>query len=514
MNSVVALITSLAMAAAVGDAPPPGKADAKPADAKPADAKPAEAKPAEAKPADAKPAEAAPAVNKGPEMSFEVDKYTLDNGLEVLLHRDARQPFVTVNVTYHVGARDEEPGKTGFAHLFEHLMFQGSQHVPGDGHIKRLEEVGAEPINGTTDFDITNYYETVPRHQLDMALWMEADRMGYLMEGSDVAKLNEQRAVVKNERRQNLEGRPYGVAQEKIWQALLPKTHPYYADVIGSMEDLDRASFDDVRRFYDAYYAPSNATLCIVGDYDPATIKDAIKKYFGTLPKWVKPTRRSVAPVSIASEVTVEHAELVGKEDHVELVWLTPAIMKPGNVELDLLASVLGDGLGSRLQNALVVQSQQATEVGVYQQNYAELSVFTIAVNVKPGVLAKDVLAALQAQLDFLVDAPITTEELERAKSKIETSLLFSQEIGVARSVNLQYWNHYAGDPNYLAKLLPQLRAATPASVMAAFSAHLPKDKRGVLLALKGSGAPAPAPAPAATDATKPAEVKSAEVKK
>jgi zinc protease len=444
---------------------------------------------------------AAPVVAAAPmadPLSFAVEKYKLDNGLEVLLHHDPRQPFVTVNVTYHVGARDEEVGKTGFAHLFEHLMFQGSQHVPGDSHFKMLEQAGAEPINGSTDFDYTNYYETVPRHQLDLALWLEADRMGYLLEGSNVDKLNEQRAVVKNERRQSLEGQPYGMASEKLWQAILPKEHPYYGIVIGSMDDLDRASFDDVRRFYDAYYAPSNATLAVVGDYDPATVKEVVKKYFASLPKWPAPTRKTIAPVALTQEVKVEHEELVGKETHVELVWLTPPMMKPGNIDLDVLANVLGDGIGSRLQSALMVQAQQATHVGVSQQSYGEVSLFSIDVNLKNGVAAQDVLNTLQAQLDFLVDAPVTPAEVERAKSKLETALVFEQEVGFARAASLQHWNHYASDPAHLSKLLAELRAVTPDSVMAAYKQHLPKDKRAQLIATPKAAAPAAAPAAAA----------------
>src|SRR5688572_7362098 len=216
-----------------------------------------------------------------PRLAFE--KYTLANGLEVILSQERRLPMVAVNLWYHVGPANEEPGRTGFAHLFEHMMFQSSKHVPADSHIRLLEAAGASNLNGTTDFDRTNYFETVPANQLELALWLESDRMGYLLEKVDQAALSNQQDVVRNERRQSVENQPYGLAGEALVQTLFPKGHPCYGNVIGSHEDIQAVKLDDVSRFFRQYYAPNNASLAIVGDFDPAQAKALVQKYFGTL---------------------------------------------------------------------------------------------------------------------------------------------------------------------------------------------------------------------------------------
>ncbi len=424
---------------------------------------------------------ASPPPSSVPVLGFE--KYTLDNGLEVILHQDHRQPYTTVNVWYHVGAYEEEAGKTGFAHLFEHLMFQGSAHVEGDKHFKLLEEAGGAPINGSTDFDRTNYYETLPRNELELGLWLEADRMGWLMESMTQAKLDEQRGVVKNERRQSTEAVPYGIAEEKLWQAVFPKTHPYYGSIIGSLQDLDAASLKDVGAFYDRYYAPSNATLCLVGDFDPAAAKALIEKYFKTLPKWPKPTKRNLTPPTLAAEVRIDHEETVGTVPLVELLWLTPGLGKPGDKELDVLAAVLGDGIASKLQEALLVQTEQAQEVSVSQNSMANVSAFIIRVVVRPGIVPDDVVNTIQSQLDYLNDVPVQPEEVARAVAQIETHQVFGLEMGFVRADVLQHHNQFDGDPGALQKELEAYRAITADGVMAALKTHLPKERRAILIA-------------------------------
>src|SRR6187455_1805225 len=209
-----------------------------------------------------------------PRLSFE--KYTLPNGLDVILSEDKRLPMVAVNLWYHVGPANEVRGLTGFAHLFEHMMFQSSKHVPPDTHFKFLESAGASDINGTTDFDRTNYFETLPSNQLELALWLESDRMGYLLDKVDQAALSNQQDVVRNERRQSVENEPYGLAEEALTQTLFPAGHPYYGNVIGSHEDIQAARLDDVKKFFRQYYAPNNASLAIVGDFDPALAKSLV----------------------------------------------------------------------------------------------------------------------------------------------------------------------------------------------------------------------------------------------
>src|SRR5438093_6581882 len=224
----------------------------------------------------AKPTAAKSAPLEVPQLKFE--KYKLENGLEVILSEDHRLPLVAVNLWYHVGPANELPGRTGFAHLFEHMMFQGSKHIGDDAHFRILEGAGASDINGTTDFDRTNYFETVPSNQLELALWIESDRMGYLLEKIDRAALANQQDVVRNERRQSVENQPYGIAEEAMFHQLFPSTHPYYASVIGSHADIQAARLDDVKQFFKQYYAPNNASLAVVGDIDPAATSRLIEK--------------------------------------------------------------------------------------------------------------------------------------------------------------------------------------------------------------------------------------------
>ena len=464
---------------------------------------PAPSAPATSTPAPAAAAPTAPATTSAlPTLAFE--KYTLDNGLEVIIHEDHRQPQVTVDVWYHVGAFEEEKGKTGFAHLFEHLMFQGSAHVPPEMHFRVLEEAGSAVINGTTDYDRTNYFESVPKHEVELALWLEADRMGWLMESMTQAKLDEQRGVVKNERRQTTEGQPWGLAQEKLWQAIIPAYHPYHGAVIGSQADLDAATLDDVRRFYDRYYAPSNATLCIAGDITPAEAKKLVDKYFRSLPTWPKPDKPSVQAPTLSSVIRVTHDETVGVLPWVEIVWLVPGRGQADELELEVLAHVLGDGISSKLQEALLVQNEMAQSVSVEVEKMSNVSAFRIGAVVRPGVDPEEVLNTIQSQLDYLQEIPIQPDEVARARKRIETEEIFSLETGFVRAEVLQDHNHYDRDPGAFTTRLQKLRAVTDTSVMAALGKHLVKDRRAILVAAP-KAATTPAAEPAAPAAAVPA---------
>ncbi|MBM4282285.1 MAG: insulinase family protein [Deltaproteobacteria bacterium] len=416
--------------------------------------------------------------------SLALVKYALDNGLEVILHEDHRQPLVAVNVWYHVGAFAEEPGKSGFAHLFEHLMFQGSAHVPGDKHARYLEEVGVSGLNGTTDFDRTAFFETVPKNELELALWLEADRMGWLAPALSTAVLDERRAVVKDERRQRFEDAPYGIAREKLWHAVFPPSHPYRGMGIGSIADLDNATLDDVRRFYDSYYAPSNATLCIAGDIDPLATRALVDKYFGTLPPWPRPRPRAVAAPTLTQELRIDHEEAVGTVPLVEMLWLTPGRGKPGHREVEVLARVLGDGIASKMRDALLVQSDLAVEVAVVQQAMAEVSTFSIMATVRPEVAPDEVLNTIQSQLDYLADVPVAPEDVARAVKRIESERVFALQETAARADVFQNDNHYAGDPGAFSAELSHYRAITADAVMAALAQHLVKDRRAILVAV------------------------------
>jgi zinc protease len=441
----------------------------------------------------------APATSDLPRIEFE--KYALPNGLEVILSEDHRLPLVSVNLWYHVGPANEEPGRTGFAHLFEHMMFQGSKHVPGDSHFKLLESAGGTDLNGTTDFDRTNYFETVPSNQLELALWLESDRMGYLLDKVDQANLSNQQDVVRNERRQSLENVPYGVVEEALFHQLFPKTHPYYAEVIGSHADIQAAKLEDVKNFFKTYYAPNNASLAIVGDIDKAETKKAIEKYFGPLKKGAPVPKISASTPPIIAErraIVKDRVEL----PRVYMAWITSPFFKPGDADADIAARVLGGGKSSRLYKTLVYDKQIAQDVSVNQQSLMLGSVFEIQITARPGHTAEEIEAALNQELDrFRREGP-DAREVERARNGIETQLLQGLETlggfgGVSDRLNL--YNHYLGDPAYLEKDLGRYRDVTPATVKAFAEQQLRDNARAVVHGVPGEpdlGTPVPTPPP------------------
>ena len=421
-----------------------------------------------------------------PKLTFE--KYTLPNGLEVILSEDHRLPRVAVNLWYHVGPANEEPGRTGFAHLFEHMMFQGSKHVAANMHFKMLEGAGASGINGTTDFDRTNYFETLPANELDLALWLESDRMGYLLDKVDQANLSNQQDVVRNERRQSVENQPYGIVEEALYHALFPQAHPYYASVIGSHADIQAARLDDVKRFFKQYYAPNNASLAIVGDIDKAATRRLVEKYFGPLKRGpdVPPLRVETPPISAERRLAVkDHIQL----PRVYVAWLTPTIFSAGDAEANIAASVLGRGKSSRLYEKLVYELQIAQDVTAEQTSLTLGSVFEIAVTARPGHSAEEIQKALDQELDrFRDDGPDATE-IERARNGIETRIVQRLEAiggfgGVSDRLNL--YNHYLHDPDYLAKDIGRYRAVTPDAVRRFAREHLATAHRVVVDAESG----------------------------
>ena len=430
-----------------------------------------------------------------PRLQFE--KYTLPNGLDVILSQNRRLPTVAVNLWYHVGPANEEPGRTGFAHLFEHMMFQGSKHVPPDGHFQLLEGAGATGLNGTTDYDRTNYFETVPSNQLELALWLESDRMGYLLEKIDQAALSNQQDVVRNERRQSVENQPYGLAEEAIVQTLFPKGHPYYGNVIGSHEDIQAARLDDVTRFFRQYYAPNNASVAIVGDIDMAATRKLVERYFGSL-------RRGPAVPPISAEtppITAERRRMVPARvelPRVYMTWLTPAIFKPGDAEATVTANVLGGGRASRLYKRLVYERQIAQDVSASQNSLILGSMFQIEATARPGHTAEELERAIDEELAALRAQGPMEREVERAQTTIETAIVGGLERlggfgGVADRLNR--YNHYLKTPDFLAKDLERYRSVTPASVLAFAKTHLSASSRVVIHAVPGKPeSPAQAP--------------------
>src|SRR5262245_1886991 len=332
-------------------------------------------------------------------LKVDFEKFTLPNGLDVILSEDHRLPLVAVNLWYHVGPANEEPGRTGFAHLFEHMMFQGSKHVPGDLHFKTVEAAGGTDLNGTTDFDRTNYFETMPADRLETALWLESDRMGYLLDDLDQSKLSNQQDVVRNERRQSVENQPYGIVEEELYHQLFPKGHPYYASVIGSHADIQAAKLDDVKAFFKQFYAPNNASLVIVGDINKATTRTLVEKYFGSLKRGADVPKPSVKTPPITAErraVVKDQIEL----PRVYMAWLTSPIYAPGDADADVTAGVLGGGKSSRLYKTLVYEKQIAQDVSAGQQSLTHGSVFTIQVTARPGHTTDELEKAIDEELN------------------------------------------------------------------------------------------------------------------
>jgi zinc protease len=414
-----------------------------------------------------------------------VEKYTLPNGLEVILSQDKRLPVVAVNLWYHVGPANEPPGRTGFAHLFEHMMFQSSKHVPQDAHFQLLEAAGASDYNGTTNFDRTNYYETVPANQLELALWLESDRMGYLLDTLDQAALSNQQDVVRNERRET-ENTPYGLAEERFIQMLFPAGHPYHGNIIGSHDDIQAATLGNVREFFRQYYTPNNASLALVGDFDVAAARALVEKYFGTLRRGPDVRAVTVETAAITSErrdVFRAQVEL----PRAYMAWITPPLFAPGDADADIVATLLGGGRSSRLYKALVYEKQIAQDVSAWQYSLQLGSVFQITATARPGHTVEELEQAIEEELETLRTAAPAETEVTRARNMIETDAVSGLERVGGLADRLNAYNHYVGTPDYLQQDIERYRAVTPASAHGFVQKYLRPDARVVLHVVRGA---------------------------
>ena len=407
-------------------------------------------------------------------------KRTLGNGLDVIVHEDRHVPIIAVNIWYHVGSKDETPGRTGFAHLFEHLMFEGSEHH-NSGYFPPLQRAGAL-LNGSTNTDRTNYWEVVPTGAIDLALWMESDRMGYLLPALTPERFETQRNVVLNERRQTYENRPYGLAMMAVMSELFPPEHPYHWMTIGSAEDLREMQFEDVRAFFRAYYHPSNASLVLAGDLEVERAFDLAEEYFGDLPGGTRPP-----VVTAAAALTAEHRIVL--EDRVELprVYLTyhsPAMFAAGDADLDLVGELLGNGKSSRLYRRLVYEERTAVDVSAHQNSRELGSFFLIAATAAPGRTLTEVVAMLDAELQHLATGGPTDAEMERVLAQAEAQFVYRlQTVGGfgGKSDQLNAYNVLKGDPGFFAHDLERYRAATSASIRETAREYLRPDRRLIL---------------------------------
>jgi zinc protease len=436
-------------------------------------------------------APAAIQAQRAPKLDVPYTQFTLPNGLHVILHEDHTVPILTVNVWYHVGSGREKPGRTGFAHLFEHLMFMGSGHAKY-GDFDRLLESAGGTNNASTAEDRTNYFIDVPSNALDLALFLESDRMGYLLDAMSPKTVDAQRDVVKNERRESFENAPYGMASLELSQMLYPKGHPYSWPVIGYMEDLTAASYEDVVEFFKLYYQPSNASLVIAGDIDTAKTRAAVEKWFAD----VKPGTTKVPPTEYPkAELTEVKRKTI--QDRVQLprlylAWLTPPQFKPGDAELDVLSQLLAGGKNSRLYKRLVYDLQIAQDVTAFQASKQLSSEYNIVVTARPTPEGTSVAAQMDRirgivdeEIRKIQQTPATPREFERAINQIESSFYDRMErigdgSGIADQMNAYYT--YTGDPDYFNADLARYRALAAADVTAIAAKYLPLDRRVELI--------------------------------
>jgi zinc protease len=411
-------------------------------------------------------------------MHLQFTKTTLANGLDVIVHSDRHAPIVAVNIWYHVGSKNERPGQTGLAHLFEHLMFEGSEHA-ADGFFAPLQRAGAS-INGSTSTDRTNYWEVVPRGAVELALWMEADRMGWLLPALTEARFNTQRDVVLNERRQNYENRPYGLASFAIHDGIYPKDHPYHWPTIGDPADLRAATVDDARAFFSRCYHPANASLAIAGDIDEDDAVKLASSVFDEIPAGEPvPALANIAPI----ESRVRHLLL---EDRVEqarlyLAWTTPALFAPDDAELDLLADLLANGKTARLYRKLVHDQRIATELAASQGSREVGSLFQIVATAAPGHSLEEIERAILAELARLGAHGPSPDELQRGKVQSEAGFLHRLQTAggfSGKSDQLNAYNIYRGTPDYFQADLERYLSATTEGVRLAVERWLRPDAR------------------------------------
>ncbi len=405
-----------------------------------------------------------------PKIAFE--KYKLPNGLEVILAPDQSVPIVSVEIWYHVGSGNEVPGKSGFAHLFEHMMFQGSKNTGKDAHFPILRKIGANDVNGTTNTDRTNYFEVVPSNQLETALWLESDRMGHLLDvlGSD--QLANQIDVVRNERRSSYDNRPYSKARFALYEALYPEGHPYRHMTIGKHEDLETASVDDVKKFFRTWYVPANATLSIVGDFDTAEAKKLVEKWFGTFPTSQKPVVVTVpAPQVAAKEIGVDDS--FAKLRQVTFAWHSPANFADGDAELDFVADALSREGTGRLYKALVYDKQLAQSVRANQGGMNFSGTFTITVTLRSGADLNEVKKIVMDEVAKVTHDKLDAKEMARVVASNEAQLVYGLESVGGRASILQTCNQWHGNPDCVTWDLDRYRKATSEKIQAVAAKYL-----------------------------------------
>ena len=397
-------------------------------------------------------------------LNIDYEKYVLANGLQVILYRDNPSPLVAVNLWYRVGSANEKPGKTGFAHLFEHMMFQGSQHIPKEGHFKYIQEAGGS-LNGSTSIDRTNYYETLPANSLELAFWLESDRMGFLIPSLTPDKLDNQKSVVMNERRQRYENQPYGLSWEKLFSNLYTADHPYHWPTIGWMEDIEKFELDEVKDFFNTFYVPGNATLAVGGSFDLAKTKDLIEEYVGSIPGGKPVPEISSSAQSLETNKTIMYEDEV-QLPRIYLAWHTVRAFDSADAALDLLASILSDSKNSRLHKSLVFDKQIAQDISAFQYAGRQAGAFIISSTAKPAVALDTIREEIFRELNNLVSEGIRPDELIRIKNNIKSTFIFSlQKLDVITD-HLNHYNFYLDNPGSFLSDLERYEKTTAGEIM------------------------------------------------
>ncbi len=407
-------------------------------------------------------------------LNIQYEKFKLKNNLDLVLYQDKTLPIVAVNIWYKVGSANEKPGKTGLAHLFEHMMFQGSQHVPKEMHFRYIQEAGGT-LNGSTSIDRTNYYESVPKTALEMVLWLESDRMGFLLPALTQEKLDNQKGVVANERRQNYENQPYGLAWEKLFAALYPADYPYHWPTIGWMEDIQSYTLDDVRNFFETYYSPQNASLVIGGNFELNEAKELVEKYFGEIPN------NTVVP-----ELNVEFPELdetkkIIHKDNVQLpriylAWISDKLYGPDDAALDILSDVLTGTKNSRIYKSLMFDKQIAQDVSSFQYSAKLNGSFIIMSTPKPGVEIHTIREEIFTQIKSVIEDGITDEELQRSVNSFKSSYIYSLQNLNNLVDQINNYNCYLNEPNSFLYDIERYEKVTKEKVVEVADKYLNKN--------------------------------------
>jgi len=405
-------------------------------------------------------------------LKIDYEKYSLANGLQVILYPDLSVPVAAVNIWYRVGSANEKKDKTGFAHLFEHMMFQGSQNIPKEGHFRFIQEAGGS-LNGSTSTDRTNYYETVPANYLELALWLESDRMGFMLPALTQEKLDNQKEVVMNERRQRYENQPYGRAWETLFSNLFSGDHPYHWPTIGWMEDIAKFELNDVKTFFQTYYVPNNSALVIGGNFDKEQAKELVDKYFSAIPKGIN----SIPEVLVSKETLQENKKLI-LEDNIQLpriylAWHTEKAFDENDAALDVLSDILSSAKNSRLHKALMFDKQIAQDVQAFQYSGKHAGSFIIASTAKPGIAIDTLKHEILTEIEKLISDGIRADELIRAKNSIKSSYIYSLQKLDLIVDHINYYNCYLNEPDSFVFDIDRYEKITAESVISSAVKYL-----------------------------------------